>query len=435
MQRSLFLSCTGADRIHAENLAALLRKAQLPVVCSGVGESVRTGAAFWSEIERTIQSCDVFIALCGEQGYTPAALAELAAAVARGEREPGFPIVPAMLGPIDLASVPGPLRPHQYIVLPPDLLDASDAEREEVVRQFRGLIHVKQEPNPDKLWQCAAERVAAHLEFDGMALRPQAGLLPLGRDPDTQLEEFSVDGTGAAVVRAASGRLNLLDGSAVVMVLVPGGSFSMGASDEELDARISRAAEHPRRRVNLAPFFLAKTPVTQLQFACIMGWSRAKLRGPRLPATDLTWHEAQLWCSRAGLELPSEAQWEYACRAGSLTRFALGDREEHLARCGWFAGNSGGAPQPVGRLQANRFGLHDMHGSVWEWCADGWHGTYVNAPCNGAAWPASERTKFVARGGSYFGPAQSARSAERRAFAAGEPLDTLGFRPARAILD
>ncbi len=435
MQRSLFLSCTGADRIHAENLAALLRKAQLPVVCSALGDGALKGAAFWAEIERTVQHCDVFIALCGEREYTPAALAELSAAVARGEKEPGFPIVPALLGPIDLASVPGPLRPHQYIVLPPDLLDASDAEREELVRQFRGLIHVKQEPSPDRLWQRAAERVAAHLQFDGMALRPQAGLVPLGRDPDSQLEEFLVHGTGAPVLRAANGRLGLRDDSAVVLVLVPGGSFSMGASDEELDARVSRAAEHPRHRVNLAPFLLAKTPVTQLQFACIMGWNRARRRGPRLPATDLNLHEAQLWCSRAGLELPSEAQWEYACRAGSLTRFAFGDREEDLARCGWFAGNSGGAPQPTGQLAPNRFGLHDMHGSIWEWCADAWHGTYVNAPANGSAWPAADRTRFVARGGSYFGPAHNARSAERRGFATDEALDTLGFRPARALLD
>lgn len=435
MHRSLFLSYSDADRVHADNLAALLRAAELPVVCSSLGRASLTGSAFWGELDRTIARCDVFIALCGVQACSPAALAELGAAIARSEREPGFPIVPAFVGQLDVQDIPAPLRPHQYIVLPPDLLNASNAEREEVVRQFRGLIRVKQEPSADAVWQRVAERVAAHLEYDGMVLRPQAGLVPLGRDPDSHLEEFWVIGTGAPIARASNGRLERRDDGALVLVLAPGGEFEMGASDRELQARVSRAEEHPRRRVRIAAHFVAKTPVTQLQFACVMGWSRSKLLGPTLPAADVTWSEAQLWCARLGLCLPSEAQWEYDCRARSTLRFAVGDREEDLARCGWFVGNTRGAPQPVGLLTPNRFGLHDTHGSVWEWCADAWHGAYVDAPCDGSAWGSTSFTHAVARGGCWSAPAALARSAHRHAFAVNEALDTLGFRPVRAIVD
>jgi formylglycine-generating enzyme required for sulfatase activity len=433
MQRSIFLSCAGAELVHAHNLAALLRAAELPVVCSSLDDNALGGPRLWDELERTIQSCDVFIALCGDRGATPAALAELTAAVARNDREPAFPIGPALVGQLAPEQVPPPLRPHQYIVLPPDLLDASNAEREELVRQFRGLLRVKQEPSADRLWQRAAERVAAHAEYAGMALRAQTGLTPLGPDPVSRLEEFAVHGSGAPLVRGANGRLQWREDSAVVLVLAPSGEFWMGASDAELDARISRAAEHPRHRVALHPFFVAKTPITQLQFACVMGWSRARRRGARLPASELTWREAATWCARVGLELPSEAQWEYACRARSTTRYSSGEREEDLARVGWFAGNSHGELQDVGLLAPNRFGLHDCHGSVWEWCADSWHTSYVNAPAHGGAWPGADRESAVARGGSFFGPALHARSAERRAFRMDEPLDTLGFRPVRSV--
>lgn len=435
MQRSLFVSHAAADRAQAENLATLLRKSGLPVECSRLPDEALAGAGFWSELDRTILGCDVFVVLCSRRTLTPAALAELTAAVTRFEKEPSFAIVPALLGGLDARTLPAPLRPHQYIVLPADLLGASDAEREEVVRQFRGLIRVKQEPARDAVWQRVAERVAAHLEYDAMTLRPQAGLTPLGPDPDSLLEEFSVDGTGVVPARGANERLTLGDGSSLVMVLVPGGEFSMGASDAELEARVSRAAEHPRRQVRVAPFFISKTPVTQLQFACISGWSRAQHRGPRLAATDLDWSEAHAWSARLGLHLPSEAQWEYACRARSVTRYSSGDREEDLARVGWFAGNSDGRPQSVGKLPPNRFGLHDMHGLVWEWCADAWHDTYVQAPLDGSPWLAARATHAVARGGAWFGPAANARSAERRAFQLDARIDTLGFRPARAILD
>ncbi len=434
MSRSLFLSFSDAERVHAENLAALLRKAGLPVECSSLDGADLGASNFWRELDRTILRCEVFITLCSSRPNSPVALAELGVALSRAEREPRFPIIPALLGQMAVEELPAPLRSHQYIVLPEDLLDASDAAREELVRQFRGLIRVKQEPNADAAWQKVAERVAAHLEYGGRVLRAQEGLVPLGRDPDSHLEEFWVQGTGAPLERAANGRLQRREDSAVVLVLMPQGEFEMGASDRDLEARVALAEECPRRWVQLAPYFIAKTPLTQLQFACVMGWNRSRVSGPLLPVSDVTYAEAQQWCARVGLTLPTEAQWEYACRAGSRMRYAFGDREEDLARCGWYAGNTRG-PQPVGLLAPNRFGLYDLHGSVWEWCADGWRPNLVGAPTDGAQFEPPAAGLAAARGGCWAGPALIARSAHRRAFGLDQALDTLGLRPARAVID
>ncbi len=433
MSRSLFLSFSDADRVHAENLVALLRKAGLPIECSSLGDADLGAPTFWRELDRTILRCEVFVTLCSRRPASPVALAELGVAIARAERESNLPIIPALLGQLAVEDLPAPLRDYQYIVLPEDLLDASDAEREELVRQFRGLIRIKQEPNPDVAWQRVGERVAAHLDYGGRVLRPQDGLIPLGRDPDSHLEEFWVQGTGAPLQRAANGRLLRREDSAVVLVLMPEGQFEMGASDAELESRVALAEECPRRVVQLAPYFIAKTPLTQLQFACVLGWNRSRVSGPTLPVSNVTFAEAQQWCARAGLQLPSEAQWEYACRAGSRLRYSCGDREEDLERCGWFAGNTHG-PQPVGTLAPNRFGLFDMHGLVWEWCADGWRPNHITAPGDGAQ-VAPRAGLAVARGGCWAGPALLARSAHRRSFGLEQSLDTLGLRPARAVLD
>ncbi len=434
MSRCLFISFSDADRVHAENLAALLRRAGLPVECSVLDERDLAVSNFWRELDRTILRCEVLVTLCSARSSSPVALAELGVALARAEREPRFPIIPALLGQGALDDLPAPLRSHQYIVLPEDLLDASDAEREEILRQFRGLIRVKQEPSTDAAWQRAAERVAAHLRYGGRLLRPQEGLVPLGRDPDSHLEEFWVRGTGAPLERASNGRLQVREDSAVVLVLMPAGEFEMGASDADLESRVALSEECPRRAIQLAPYFIAKSPLTQLQFACAMGRNRSRTSGPTLPVSDVTFAEAQQWCARAGLQLPSEAQWEYACRAGSTLRYTCGDREEDLARCGWYAGNTRG-PQPVGLLAPNRFGLHDMHGLVWEWCADGWRPNHLDASRDGAQVSPPTAGLAVARGGCWAGPALFARSAHRRAFGVDEALDTLGLRPARAVLD
>ena len=142
---------------------------------------------------------------------------------------------------------------------------------------------------------------------------------------------------------------------------------------------------------------------------------------------------------RGGLRLPSEAEWEYACRAGSKTRYYSGDTDADLDRVGWYYGNSGLQLHTVGEKEPNAFGLYDMHGNVWEWVEDDWHGNYKGAPDDGQAlvdksWLGKKQVSDrVLRGGSWFGDARFCRSAGRGNFAPGGRGDLVGFRLARSV--
>jgi formylglycine-generating enzyme required for sulfatase activity len=218
------------------------------------------------------------------------------------------------------------------------------------------------------------------------------------------------------------------------MVLVPGGTFVMGSTER---------GEKPAREVALAAFYLGRHPVTNEEYARFLQakpgqeepqfWGDRRFNQPRQPVVGVSWHDAVAFCEWAGLTLPTEAQWEYACRAGTRTRYSSGDKEEDLARVGWYAGNSGGHLHAVGEKPANEFGLHDMHGNVWEWCEDG-YGSYAVDPRPGDGLReqpgASGR---VLRGGSFRGGAAGARSAYRLGDPPGVRWVIVGFRPARAV--
>ena len=173
----------------------------------------------------------------------------------------------------------------------------------------------------------------------------------------------------------------LLDPVGVVWRWVPPGRFRMGARGYYAD-------EEPTHDVEVGEgFWILETPVTQAQWLAVHGGeSPAYEQGPpdwrEHPVERVTWPMARDWCAElervarktlpvgGPIGLPSEVQWEYACRAGSHSEFCNGDGEECLARVGWFAGNSGGRSHPVGRKDANAWGLYDMHGNVNEWCSD-----------------------------------------------------------------
>jgi formylglycine-generating enzyme required for sulfatase activity len=142
--------------------------------------------------------------------------------------------------------------------------------------------------------------------------------------------------------------------------------------------------EMPVHRVTISKgFYLGVYPVTQTQWRGAMGNDNrpSAFTGDDFPVTRVTWHDCQVFCARlrelAGkpVRLPSEAEWEYACRAGTTTDYYSGNGEEALERVGWYKDNSGSQIKPVGQLAANAFGLFDMHGNVWEWCED-WYGDY-----------------------------------------------------------
>ncbi len=160
-------------------------------------------------------------------------------------------------------------------------------------------------------------------------------------------------------------------------------------------------------------------------------WSDRKYNQPRQPVVGVSWKDAKEYAVWAGLYLPSEAQWEYACRAGSDTRYYTGDSESDLDRAGWYKKNSGDRLHPVGEKEPNAFGLYDMHGNIFEWLEDDWHADYKNAPVDGSAWIGTFRgSDRVLRGGGWYDSAMYCRTADRfRGYVGGRSW-SFGFRVA-----
>jgi formylglycine-generating enzyme required for sulfatase activity len=207
-------------------------------------------------------------------------------------------------------------------------------------------------------------------------------------------------------------------GGGVVLELtrIPAGSFEMGNSQGEAD-------EKPVHHVTIGkPFYLGKFEVTQEQWVAVMGGNPSHFRGAKNPVDRVSWDACQEFIKRlndkfaaAGVtfSLPTEAQWEYACRAGSTSQFSFGDQQATLGDYGWFEGNSGGQTHPVGQKKPNAWGLYDMHGNVWEWTRDWYDGKYYHeSPAKDPTGPTAV-TSRVLRGGSWSDPAPYCRSSYR----------------------
>ncbi len=185
-------------------------------------------------------------------------------------------------------------------------------------------------------------------------------------------------------------------------------------------------------------FFIAETEVTNEQYEAFdPKYDRSEFSpGDRDPVVEVSWEDAKKYCawlsehSRQAIRLPSESEWECACRAGSNREFCFGDDEKRLDEYAWYRENSDGEPHQVGTRRANAWGLHDFHGNVWEWCEDSWHGDYEGAPADGTAWTEEGSPGRVGRGGSWYYPAVYCRSAFRDWDDPGIWFWVLGFRPA-----
>ena len=203
------------------------------------------------------------------------------------------------------------------------------------------------------------------------------------------------------------------------MVVLPAGSFEMG-SNENWD-------ERPVHRVNVPSFLIGKTEVTQGQWKAVMGSNPSFFNtcGDDCPVEQVSWYDAQEFVRRLSqrtgkqYRLPSEAEWEYAARAGSSTKWSFGDSESQLGDHAWYRDNSkawfGQAKtQRVAQKRPNAFGLYDMHGNVWEWVQDCWHNNHVGAPTEGSAWTTGCNGDYwVLRGGAWFSNPAFLRSAYR----------------------
>ena len=216
------------------------------------------------------------------------------------------------------------------------------------------------------------------------------------------------------------------------MVWIPAGEFQMGSATGGEDR------ERPVHRVTISHgFWLAKYPVTNAEYQKYLEanreakkpeyWDNSQLNDPRQPVVGVSWHEAQAFCAWAGCRLPTEAEWEYACRAGTRTQYSFGDDEGLLKDYAWYSGNSGGKTHAVGEKKPNPWGLYDMHGNVWEWCQDSPR-TYEAKAVIDPVGPENGRAR-VLRGGCWLYYGRRARSAIRNGLAPGLGSDNFGFRP------
>jgi|GEM_PF-5986038 len=222
-------------------------------------------------------------------------------------------------------------------------------------------------------------------------------------------------------------------GDELDMIAIPGGTFMMGSLvDEGYDN------EKPQHEVTVKSFYMGKYPITQAQYQRIMG-NPSAFKDSKRPVERVSWEEAVEFCqilsekSEKSYRLPSEAEWEYACRAGTETAFHFGP--EITPKSARYRVNLtksivelGKKTRDVGYYKPNRFGLYDMHGNVWEWCQDDWHKNYQNAPKDGSAWLLKKSMTKVRRGGSWKDDPDDCRSASRDSHKSYLRYNLIGFR-------
>jgi formylglycine-generating enzyme required for sulfatase activity len=239
---------------------------------------------------------------------------------------------------------------------------------------------------------------------------------------------------------------NLGNDVTLEMVAIPGGTFIMGSPENEERGRIyGQTDEYPQHQVTVPSFFIGKYPVTQAQYEAIMGSNPSRFKGENRPVGKVRWYDAVEFCEKLSqrtgrpYRLSSEAEWEYACRAGTITPFYFGETiTTDLVNYNGKEYTYGSAPKgkyreqttDVGIFPPNAFGLYDMHGNVWEWCQDDWDSNYINAPTDGSALTSQIIRIKVLRGGSWFNASAYCRSARRFNDHANQSNYENGFRVA-----
>ncbi|MFH1377843.1 MAG: bifunctional serine/threonine-protein kinase/formylglycine-generating enzyme family protein [Planctomycetota bacterium] len=231
--------------------------------------------------------------------------------------------------------------------------------------------------------------------------------------PNSERVKQSLDAVERRIIKKNLKAITFDLGSGIKMemILIPAGEFMMGLVDSDGDAK-------PIHKVIISkPFYMGKYPVKQVEYDKLMETNPSNFKGINNPVEMVSWDDAQEFCKRLSqttgytVTLPTEAQWEYACRAGTTTRWHFGDDESLLDEYAWYYSNSSGRTRPVGQKKPNAWGLYDMHGNVWEWTQD-WYGSYTSETQADPMGPFTSSFR-VARGGSWFGTAEMCQSAFR----------------------
>ena len=231
--------------------------------------------------------------------------------------------------------------------------------------------------------------------------------------------------------------MNITNSVGIRLVLIPPGEFLMGSPADDRDASSDEEPQHNVRITNA--FYLGVTEVTQAEYERVKGRNPSRFKGdPQRPVESLAWDDAEEFCRKLSekegvtYRLPTEAEWEYACRAGTTTRYCFGDDEASLREYAWYDVNSDRTTHPVGEKKPNAWGLCDMHGNVWEWCADWYDGDYYASSAGSDPTGRVRGFDRVHRGGFFFNTAGCCRSAYRHRSSPRVRFHYLGFRVARS---
>ena len=221
-------------------------------------------------------------------------------------------------------------------------------------------------------------------------------------------------------------------------VLIPAGEFNMGSPSDEEDREKYESPLHTVKIENA--YYLGKYEVTQKQWVEVMGSNPSYHKGDDLPVEKVSWYDAREFIKKLNemeetdkYRLPSEAEWEYAARAGTTTRYSFGDNESDLDEYAWYSKYISDETYPVGQKKPNPWGLYDMHGNVYEWVHDEFHKTYNGAPSNAIPWIGDGESRRILRGGSWRTGGTYCRSATRKFFEAGYHDDIYGFRVVKVM--
>ena len=462
----LFISYSHVDRGWVERLQTMIR----PLVRSEAlrlwdDSQIPAGAKWKVEIEKALASAKVALLLVSDDFLASEFVInkELPPLLRAAEAE-GLCILWVCLGPCFYEATP--IHEYQAVLPPGEPLEAlSPVQQKAALKTIAGAIRdalrsevaaAQVPPAPVQPAQVQPRPVPAHLSAP-----PASTAAPAVTD-SSRLQRFP---TSTCLLRQEGGRWSmerrslqvegyredLGGGVAITMVTIPAGSFLMGSPEDEPERS---DAEGPQHEVTLGSFLMAQTPITQAQWRAVAGWQKvgrdlkpdpSKFKGANRPVEQVSWFDALEFCRRLNQRtgqrygLPSEAQWEYACRAGSTTPFHFGATlTPELAN---YDGNYcyGNGPKGTYRKQtidvasfpANGWGLHDMHGNVWEWCQDHWHDSYNFAPGDDQPWlipaAAADEPRLL-RGGSWFSYPGDCRSAYRIRLRPGSADRNVGFR-------